>query len=87
MTEGGAHRQAEALAQGLGITVYVVRNADGQFPPMHVVLDDRRGWFSVPVAHTDPPVFPLVALRRSHLLKSGPPDKGLGDNEAPLDDL
>jgi hypothetical protein len=24
----------------MGITVYVVRNADGQFLPMHVVPDD-----------------------------------------------
>lgn len=31
MTEDEAHRQAEALAQGMDVTVYVVRNADGEF--------------------------------------------------------
>ena len=40
MTEGEAHRQAEALAQAMDITVYVVRNADGEFLPVHVLLDD-----------------------------------------------
>ena len=40
MTEDEAHRQAEALAQGMDITVYVVRNADGEFLPVHVVPDD-----------------------------------------------
>ena len=40
MTEGEAHRKAEALAQGMGITVYVVRNSDGEFLPVHVVPED-----------------------------------------------
>jgi hypothetical protein len=40
MTEDEAHRQAEALAQGMGITFYVVRNSEGQFLPVHVVPDD-----------------------------------------------
>jgi hypothetical protein len=40
MTEAEAHRQAEALAQGMDITVYVVRNSEGQFLPVHVVPDD-----------------------------------------------
>jgi len=40
MTEDEAHRQAEALAQAMDITVYVVRNADGEFLPVHVVPDD-----------------------------------------------
>jgi hypothetical protein len=40
MTEGKAHRQAEALAQGMDITVYVVRNSYGEFLPVHVVPDD-----------------------------------------------
>ena len=40
MTDSEAHRQAEALAQGMAITVYVVHNADGEFLPMHVVPDD-----------------------------------------------
>ena len=39
MTEDEAHRQAEALAQAMGITVYVVRNSDGEFLPAHVVPD------------------------------------------------
>ena len=40
MTEDEAHRQAEALAQGMDITVYVVRNANGEFLPVHVLPDD-----------------------------------------------
>ena len=40
MTEDEAHRQAEAVAQGIDITIYVVRNADGEFLPVHVVPDD-----------------------------------------------
>jgi hypothetical protein len=40
MTEDEAPRQAEALAQGMDITVYIVRNADGEFLPVHVVPDD-----------------------------------------------
>ena len=40
MTEDEAHHQAGALAQGMDITVYVVRNADGEFLPAHVVPDD-----------------------------------------------
>jgi hypothetical protein len=40
MTEDEAHRQAEALAQGMDITVYVARNADGEFLPVHVLPDD-----------------------------------------------
>jgi hypothetical protein len=40
MTEDKAHRQAEALAQGMDITVYVVRNADSEFLPVHVLPDD-----------------------------------------------
>jgi len=40
MTEDEAHRQAEAAAQGIDITIYVVRNADGEFLPVHVVPDD-----------------------------------------------
>jgi hypothetical protein len=40
MTEDEAHRQAEALAQGMDITVYVVRNSEGEFLPVHVVPDD-----------------------------------------------
>ena len=40
MTEDEAHRQAEALAQGMDIIFYVVRNTEGQFLPVHVVPDD-----------------------------------------------
>ena len=40
MTEAEAQRRAEALAQGMGITVYVVRNSAGKFLPVHVVPDD-----------------------------------------------
>jgi hypothetical protein len=40
MTEDEAHRPAEALAQGMDITVYVVRNANGEFLPVHVLPDD-----------------------------------------------
>jgi hypothetical protein len=40
MTEDEAHRQAEALARGMGITFHVVRNSEGQFLPMHMVPDD-----------------------------------------------
>jgi hypothetical protein len=40
MTEGKAHRKAEALAQGMGTTFYVVRNSEGEFLPVHVVPED-----------------------------------------------
>jgi hypothetical protein len=40
MTEDEVYRQAEALAQGMDITVYVVRNADREFLPVHVVPGD-----------------------------------------------
>ena len=40
MTEGEAHRKAEALAQGMGTTFYVVRNFEGEFLPVHVVPQD-----------------------------------------------
>jgi hypothetical protein len=40
MTEAEAQRQAEARAQGMGTTFYVVRNSVGEFLPVHVVPDD-----------------------------------------------
>ena len=40
MTEGEAHRKAEALAQSMGTTFYVVRNSEGEFLPVHVVPED-----------------------------------------------
>ena len=40
MTEEQAHRQAEALAQGMGITFYVVRSSDGRFLPVQLPSDD-----------------------------------------------
>jgi hypothetical protein len=40
MTEGEAHSKAEALAQGVDITVYIVRNSEGQFLPVHMVPED-----------------------------------------------
>jgi hypothetical protein len=42
MTEGEARSKAEALAQGMGITFYVVRNSGGEFLPAHVLPDDRE---------------------------------------------
>jgi hypothetical protein len=39
MTEDEAHRQAEALAEGMGIIFYVVRNSHGEFLPAHVLPD------------------------------------------------
>jgi hypothetical protein len=40
MTREEAHRQAEALAQGMGITFYVVRDSEDQYQPVHVVPED-----------------------------------------------
>ena len=40
MTEEEARRQAEALARGMGITFYVVRNREGDFLPVQAPPDD-----------------------------------------------
>jgi hypothetical protein len=40
MTEEQARRQAEALAIGMGITFYVVRNPDGDFAAVQTPPDD-----------------------------------------------
>jgi hypothetical protein len=40
VTEEEARRQAEALAQGMGITFYVVRNREGDFLPVQGPPDD-----------------------------------------------
>jgi hypothetical protein len=40
MTEHEARRQAEALADAMGITFYVVRKREGDFQPVQAPLDD-----------------------------------------------
>jgi hypothetical protein len=40
VTEEKARRQAEALADGMGITFYVVRNRQGDFLPVQAPPDD-----------------------------------------------
>jgi hypothetical protein len=40
VTEEEARRQAEALAHGMGITFYVVRNPQGDFLPVQEPPDD-----------------------------------------------
>jgi len=40
MTEEEARRHAEALAIGMGITFYVVRNSEGDFSAVQTPLDD-----------------------------------------------
>ncbi len=40
MTEEQAGHQAEALAQSMGITFYVVRDRQGQFLPVQLPSDD-----------------------------------------------
>jgi hypothetical protein len=40
VTEEEARRQAEALAHGMGITFYVVRNRQGDFLPVQEPPDD-----------------------------------------------
>ena len=40
MTEEQARAQAEALAIGMGITIYVVRTPDDRFLPVQVPMED-----------------------------------------------
>jgi hypothetical protein len=40
MTEQEAHRHAEALAYGMGITIYVVRTRDGDVLPVQQPSED-----------------------------------------------
>ena len=40
MTQNEARRQADALANAMGITFYVVRNREGDFPPVQQPPDD-----------------------------------------------
>lgn len=40
MTEEQARSQAVALAQGLGITFYVIRSREGRFLPVQLPADD-----------------------------------------------
>jgi hypothetical protein len=40
MTEEGAHHYAHALAQGMGITFYVVRSREGAFLPVQIPSED-----------------------------------------------
>jgi hypothetical protein len=47
MTEDEAQRRAEALAFGLGITFYVVRNRDGGFEAVQLPPDDSEIWLTV----------------------------------------
>jgi hypothetical protein len=42
MTDEQAHRQAEALAIGMGITFYVVRNREGDFLAVQTPSDDHE---------------------------------------------
>jgi hypothetical protein len=40
MTEERAHHYAQALAQGMGITFYVVRSREGHFLPVQIPSED-----------------------------------------------
>ena len=40
MTQNEARRQADALANAMGITFYVVRNREGDFQPVQQPPDD-----------------------------------------------
>ena len=40
MSEEAAHRTAEALALGMGITFYVVRSSQGRFLAVQIPSDD-----------------------------------------------
>jgi hypothetical protein len=40
MTEQEAHRYAEAIAHGMGITLYVVRTREGDFQPVQRPPED-----------------------------------------------
>ncbi len=40
MTEEQARSQAAALAQGLGITFYVIRSREGRFLPVQLPAED-----------------------------------------------
>ena len=42
MTEQVAHRHAEALAHGMGITFYVVRTREGDFIPVQLPPEDCK---------------------------------------------
>jgi hypothetical protein len=43
MTEEKAHHYARTLAEGMGITFYVVRSRDGRFLPVQLPSDDSTG--------------------------------------------
>ena len=42
MTEQAAHRHAEGLAHGMGITFYVVRTREGDFLPVQQPSEDCK---------------------------------------------